>query len=151
MGTTPTVGPAASVEPAPAVTFAATPRSNSTEPATTADCRASMKLTAAARRANSAVSTAISVPTAAVKRRSTTVISASAVEPVEPRTRANKGATHKVVRPIVSVRRAIIRGIPVVSVSTCRSRPHVPRPTSEANPHPNLRVGGSRYYHAKPK
>ena len=52
---------------------------------------------------------------------------------VEPRARADEDSTGEVARTIVSVRRAVIRVIPIVSVGADRSRADVPRTDADAN------------------
>jgi hypothetical protein len=87
---------------------------------------------------------------AAFKSRPAAVEPATAVvASTEPRTRADKSAPDKVVRAIVAVRRACIRGIPIVAVGADRSWPDVAWHNS--NSHPNLCMGRAPHNHAKPE
>ena len=87
------------------------------------------------------------VPTATVKRRPATIESATAVEAMEPRTRANKHATSKIIRAVVAVRRARVWGIPVVAIGAYWGRAYV----GWAKLNSNLRMCGPCYNHEKPE
>jgi hypothetical protein len=87
-----------------------------------------------------AISATIAVSTATVGPARPAII---AVTPaVIPRARADKHAAYEVVRPIVAVRRAIVRVIPVVAISANRrgANPGVHRANSNAHPDLRLRV-----------
>lgn len=135
--------PAASVESASAARW-----TNTAESASTANCRPSTESTTATHRANAAisaaVSTAISITAAAIEP-------GPAIEAMEPRTRANKDATRKVIRPVITVWRASIGCIPIVAIRACRRCTNVPWSNSDPYSNPNLRMSGSRHNHAKPE
>jgi len=140
------------MKPAASMNAASTAcRCGAVEPAIPAYRRASVEFTTTAHGAEAAVSAAIRVAAAAINRRPTAIKSTPAVIAMEPRTRANEDATRKVVGTVVAVRRTGIWGIPIIAVGACRGRPDVARSNSNTNSHPNLRMGGSRHYHAKPE
>jgi hypothetical protein len=77
----------------------------------------------------------VSVSAAAVKGRTSAVKSATAIVAMEPRTRADEGAAYKVARTVVSIRRAGVRIVSVVSVWADRRWSNISRPN--ANSHAN--------------
>jgi hypothetical protein len=131
------------------------------EPAPPSRWSEAMKSTAATHRGAASESTVKSIPAATIEGWAATieprppaVESATAVEAMEPWTRADEHAAGKIVRAIVAIRRAGIRGVPVIAISADRGRAnvgwgYVPWPKSNANP--NLRVSRARHYHAKPE
>lgn len=131
------------------------------EPAPFSRWGEAMESTAATDRGAASESIVKSIPAATIEGwpatiepRPPAVESATAVEAMEPWTRADEHAAGKIVRAIVAIRRAGIRGIPVIAIGAGRSRPnvgwgHVPWPKSNSNP--NLRVGRARHNHAKPE
>jgi len=137
---------AASVEPAPSSGWGETMEST-----TAAHSCAASESTIESRSA-----TAVKGRPATIKSWPAAIESATAIEAMEPRPRTNKHAAGKIIRPVVAVGRAGIRGIPVVTVGTDRSRPNVAwcnvaRPASKSDSNPDLRVRGARHYHAKPE
>lgn len=95
------------------------------------------------------------VPTTIV---ATAVESASTIETVEPRASADKYPAGKVIRTVIPVRRAGVWRVPIVSVSTDRSRPNIgrcciDRPHTESDSNPYLSVGSPRscHRHEKPE
>jgi hypothetical protein len=107
--------------------------------------------TASARYGAAAESAVKSDSAASIKCRPAPIESAPSVEAMEPGTRANKHAPGKIIRPIVAVRRARVRRVPVVAVGAYRSGTDVAWPESNSNP--DLRMGSSRprYQHEKPE
>jgi hypothetical protein len=141
---------------------ATTMKSSATlEPAPSSRWDEAMESTAAPDRGSAAESTVKSIPAAtiegwppAIEPRPSAVESATAVEAMEPWARADEYAAGKIVRAIVAIRRAGIRGIPVIAIGADRGRPdvgwgNVPWPKSNSNP--NLRVGRARHNHANPE
>lgn len=76
-----------------------------------------------------------------------TPVNWTAVEAMEPRTRANKHATSKIIRAVVAVRRARVWGIPVVAIGAYWGRAYV----GWAKLNSNLRMCGPCYNHEKPE
>jgi hypothetical protein len=114
---------------AAAVTAAAMSAATTVEAATAAN-RAAVESTAdcaASREAGTATSESATVIPAPAPTRT------SVEAAVEPRARADEDSTGEVARTIVSVRRAVIRVIPIVSVGADRSRADVPRTDADAN------------------
>jgi hypothetical protein len=128
--TTASVEPAfAAAEPAPAV------ESTIAAPEAAAIKSAAVEASASVKPASPMIETTPPVETAAVV---TASIVTGTVETVEPRAGAYKDAPRKVVWPVVTVRRAFIRVIPIVAVGAHRSRTVVARADSNANR--NLRM-----------
>jgi hypothetical protein len=69
----------------------------------------------------------ITVPATAIVSAPSTVEAATTVEAVEPRTRANKHSPGKIIRAVVAVRRACVRGIPIIAIRANRSRHNIGR------------------------
>ena len=84
------------------------------------------------------------VPVAAVESVPSTIV-ATAVVAMKPGPRSNEYAACKIVRPVVAVRRAGIRVIAVVSISTDRWRSHVDGGNAHSDMHGNLSVSSSRH------
>jgi hypothetical protein len=127
---------------------------SATETASAARRSKTLESPAAAHRGAAAESTVKSVPSASIEswaaavERPATVESASAiVATAEPRTRANKYAPGKIIRAVITVRRACVRGIPIVAICACRAGPHI----GWAILNRNLRVGRPRHNHEKPE
>jgi hypothetical protein len=87
-------------------------------------------------------SVTVSMPTTAIVPAPSAVEAATTVETMEPRTRANKHATGKIVRAVVSVGRACVRGVPIVAIRADRGR---------AKLNCNLRMGCPCNNHEKPE
>ena len=87
--------------------------------------------------------------TSAIESRTTSIVSASAVEPMKPWTRAHEHAPIKIIRAIVTVRRARIWRVSIIAIGANRRPLHVGWPTvnwpdSYSNTKSDLRVGSSR-------
>src|SRR5467141_557183 len=80
------------------------------------------------------------VPTSII---TTTIEARTSVEAMKPRAGANENSTYKIVWPVVAIRRASIRVIPIVAVGAHRSRPVVGRADSNADNH-SLRMRRNR-------
>jgi hypothetical protein len=152
------MGPTATMEPAPSVEAASPAKSAATMlRGETAESTATANRGAAAESAvKSGPATSIKGWPATIESRATPVESAATIETVEPRPRADKHAPDEIVRAIVAVWRAGIRGIVIVAVGTGRRRADVSGPTvdwPDSNSKPHLRVGSSRpcNQHQKPK
>lgn len=103
------------------------------------------------------------VPSAGAEVVPTTIVamaveSASTIETVEPRASADKYPAGKVIGPVIPVRRAGVWRVPIVSVSTDRSRPNIgrsfiDRAHTESDSNPYLSVGSPRscHRHKKPE
>jgi hypothetical protein len=109
--------------------------------------------TASADSGAAAESAVKSVPAAAIESRPApvegpaAVEAATAIEPMEPRTGANKHSPGKIIRSVVAVGRACVRGIPVVAIRADRGRANVGR----AKLNCNLRMGCPCNNHEKPE
>jgi hypothetical protein len=107
------------------------------------------------------VPSALTMPSTGTKvvpsaRVTATVETAAAVEAVEPWTGADEHAPGKVVRAVITVRRACVGRIPVVTVGADRGRPDVGRssvnwPRPDSNPNSNLSVSSPRARHRHKK
>jgi len=138
--------------PASAVESAASMEATPTaEPGPTTRWGETVESTASARYGAAAESAVKSDSAASIKCRPAPVEPAASVEAMEPGTRANKHAPGKIIRPIVAVRRARVRRVPVIAVGAYRSWTDVAWPKSNSNP--DLRMGSSRprYQHEKPE
>lgn len=146
-----TVGSAAPVEPATTMEAASTVKA-----ATSARRTEAVESTAPAKGSAAAESAVIAEPAAtviswstAIESRAASVESTPAIESMEPRTRAYKYAPVKVVGAVVTVWRARVRWIAIVTVGACRRRTDVTWrdiawPNSNSNSKPDLGVGSSR-------
>jgi hypothetical protein len=92
-------------------------------------------------------SVTVSMPTTTIVLAPSSVEAATTIEAMEPRTRANKHATGKIVRAVVSVRRACVGGISIVAIRADWSRANVGR----AKLNCNLRIGCPCNNHEKPE
>jgi hypothetical protein len=94
----------------------------------------------------------VSIPAAPVIGARSAIV-AAAVEPVKPRTRSYEHAPDKIIRAVVTVRRATVWRIPIIAIGAGRSRSDVgwrdvAWPESNPETNPNLRMGCARHYHA---
>jgi hypothetical protein len=129
------------------------------EPAPSSRWGEAMESTAATHRGAAAESTVKSDSAstiegwpATIESRSSAIESATAVEAMEPWTRADEHAAGKIVRAVVAIRCAGIRGVPVVAIGADRCRPDIGWGNvawPESNSDPNLRMGRARHNHAK--
>ena len=80
------------------------------------------------------------------------IVAARSVVVVIPRTSTDKHAVHKPVRTVVAVRSACIRSIPIITVSTDRSWPHIAIRRANANVDDNslrMRIGSEKQANAQ--
>jgi hypothetical protein len=133
-----------SVLPVAAAVAAAVKAASAVEPAATmkrGSAVESATLESTAVEAGIAMESAFTVPSTGTEVVPSTIVAAAiestpAVETVEPGARADKHSPGKIIRTVIAVGRASIRGVPVISVGADRSRPHVGRPLV-TRPHPN--------------
>jgi hypothetical protein len=89
----------------------------------------------------------VTVPATAIVPAPTAVEAATTVEATEPRTCASKYSPCKIIRAVVAVRRACVRGIPIIAIRADRSRANVGR----AKLNGNLCVGCPCHNHENPE
>ena len=80
------------------------------------------------------------------------IVAARSVVVVIPGTGTDKHAVHKPVRTVVAVRSACIRSIPIITVSTDRSWPHIAIRRANANVDDNslrMRIGSEKQANAQ--
>jgi hypothetical protein len=86
----------------------------------------------------------VGVSAATIEARPSAIPTMATVEPVEPRTRSNKGAANEVIRPVVAVWRTSVRSISVVTIGACRGRTNISGRHSDSDSNPDLSVGRAR-------
>jgi hypothetical protein len=155
------VGPTATVEaststamePAATMKRATAAEATSLETCTTVKTSAAVEalvpveLTTTMPSAFATESVTVTMPAATIVPTPSAVEAATTVEAMEPRTCANKHATGKIVRAVVSVRRACVGGISIVAIRADWSRANVGR----AKLNCNLRMGCPCNNHEKPE
>jgi hypothetical protein len=69
------------------------------------------------------------------------------IKSMEPRARADEHSIHEIIRTPVSVRRARVRSVRVISIRAYRRRPdpHCHRPNADSHSYSHLRVRSARW------
>ena len=124
---------AAAVEATPVTTTAIRATTVELSPSVTAESFVASPSEASAIKLAPVVKTVLSAFEATSVKARATVETGPPIEAVEPRARSDEYAAGEVVRPVITVGRAGVRVIAIVTVGADRSRAYISRSNSNAN------------------